>query len=286
VPTAAIDIAYGPDGALVVLSQTGDLGYWSGNSSVVVTRVEPAPEGSQGVIEDTVTVIAELPRQAALGRFVRTAAGALSFLTLQFPEALGPIVAVLNTTDGQALDQGRSTGALGEVDAHGTNGWGRADLSPDAARMFVTERAQTYSVDVDPSNPEPDEFPYRGRRYWDEGGVDWLPGAVAIWDYFDIDVYDDTPPHALRWEYHVEALPGADVGSHFLGATAVGDKLVVTTNTGIRILGADGALVGGSDPFPCGMTTTAVAERTGPTTVAVGAGGSSGGLLYVFDVAF
>ncbi len=51
----------------------------------------------------------------------------------------------------------------------------------------------------------------------------------------------------------------------------MGDKLALTTSTGIRILGPDGTLIGGSDPFPCSQTTTAVAERVGPTTVAVGA---------------
>ena len=69
--------------------------------------------------------------------------------------------------------------------------------------------------------------------------------------------------------------------AQLLGVTVVGDKLVLTTNSGVRVLGADGSVVGGADPLPCGLSPTALAIPTGPTTFAVAAGN----FVYVFDVA-
>jgi hypothetical protein len=123
-------------------------------------------------------------------------------------------------------------------------------------------------------------------RPYANGGAAWPAGAVALWTGGDIlypdeqpdglldrvEVFEATPPRKLRYEYEVEALPGATRDPHLVGVTAVGDHLVLTTTTGVRILDARGELVGGADPLPCGATVTATAEQVGPTTVAVGVG--------------
>lgn len=282
VPPAVIDMAYASDGSLVVLSQTGDLTRWTNDTSIIVSRVEPAPDGAGAVLESTVSTIAELPRHAAMGRLIRNADGDLEFFTLAFPEGLGPIVAVLNDTDGHAVGEVMTTRAVGYVDAERTRPLGRADLSPDGSSMVVTDEKGTYWVSTDPSMPwwEPFTYSFAGGSWESGGGLAWLPGAVAVWEGHAVEVLDTTRPFGLRWEYSVEPLPGATVPPRLLDVTAVGDKLVLTTSTGIRILGPDGTLMGGSDPLPCGAIPTAVAERTGPTTVAVGAGR----LVYVFDV--
>jgi hypothetical protein len=287
VPTTVIDIAYGPDGSLVVLSQTGDLGYpiaW-GRTSTIVSRVDPAPEGSQGSVEEAVTVIAELPGHAPMGKLVRKATGELLFLTRAYPDGEGPINAVLHSTDGHTADEvmvaavaaiRRNDTELNPVDVF---------LSPDGSSVLVDSRSEgMYLLSTDPANPARDRFAASWDWYAD--GAVWTPGAIVLWYvsggsiFGEVQVYDRAAPHALRWKYEVEPLPGAVTPPYLLDVTGVGDDLVLTTSTGLRILAPDGTLVGGSDPFPCGAAATAMAEQTGPSTVAVGVGD----LLYVFDV--
>lgn len=126
----------------------------------------------------------------------------------------------------------------------------------------------------------------RGPIYYQfaNGGAAWLPGAVALWTGGDImfpgdsngpslvQVFEATPPHEFRYEYVVDALPGATTLPNLVGVIAVNGHLVLTTTTGVRILDASGKLVGGTDPFNCGAITTATAEQIGPTSVAVGVG--------------
>jgi hypothetical protein len=229
-----------------------------------------------------VTLVAELPRHAPLGGFARTAAGELRFLTRSYPEAPGTLDAVLHATDGHTVGEVMKAGVVGELKADGPLIYDNAFLSPDGSSMVVTSPTGRYLVGTDPAHP--------GREKLDSwGSIDgatWLPGAVALWygsignRFGQVEVFDDTAPHALRWQQYVEALPGAVAPPTLLDVTAVGDKLALTTTTGLRILGPDGALVGGSDPFPCGATATAMAGQTGPTTVAVG----GYDLVYVFDV--
>jgi hypothetical protein len=154
-------------------------------------------------------------------------------------------------------------------------------------------------MNTDPADLEWQPFPATvqertglDRRRFVTGAV-WLPEAVALWvggnilepastlERGKVQVFDAAPPHALRWEYRIEPLPGATVAPVLVGATAVGDRLVLTTSTGVRVLGTDGALLGGSDPLPCGRMVTAAAAQTAPDTFSVGADA----IQYVFDLA-
>jgi hypothetical protein len=317
VPRAVVDMAYAPDGSLVVVSQVGELvpdPFSSGTpptahlqpwARTIVTRVAPAPDGSAGVVEDAVTVIGDFPRETVQTRLSRTASGALAFAAFSSQDLGGLVSVSLHVTDGSTVTTSYSVETFGWVAADGSvTELGRVHLSPDASTLILStrERGQeaTWSMNADPSSfGSHQPFPAGVVYNWSlDSGAVWLPGAVALWtgrnswDPTDssrtrdsteigrVQVFDDTPPHALRWEYQVYPLPGAPVASVLVGATAVGDKLVLTTSTGVRILGPDGKLVGGSDPFPCGLLTTAEAAQVGPTTVAVGAGSHA----YVFDV--
>jgi hypothetical protein len=116
-----------------------------------------------------------------------------------------------------------------------------------------------------------------------DGGIALWRGSSWIWGGGStgvVEVFDASPPYARRFGYEVQPMPGSGGTAQLFGAVAVGDKLALTTETGIRVLGPDATLVGGADPLPCGLSTTSRAARVGPTTVAVGAGD----YLYVFDL--
>lgn len=293
VPTPVVDMAYDRDGSLVVLSRT-----WL---RTIVTRVTPAPEGSAGVIEDTVAVIADLFNEAAGTRLSRTASGQLAFASFAFGERGGTATLNLHVIDGSTVTTRYSAGGFEQIEyVSDVKAKGRVDLSPDASTLIVSRgegsTAATYWMNTDPADqvwqPLPDGVIYHGTP---DAGAAWLPDAVALWTGVNawalaqresvteqsvVQVYEAAPPHVLRWEYRVEALPGATEVPLLLDVRAVGDRLVLSTSTGLRVLDRDGRVVAGSDPFPCGAKTTATAEQTGPTTVGVGAGQ----FLYVFDV--
>lgn len=304
VSTSVVDMAFAEDGALVVISDGGNA--WKGTESIV-WRVVPAPEGAQGVVEDEATVIARLPREAVSTRLSRTVSGALMFATIAYPER-GSLSLKLYVTDGSTVTTRRAVPSDGsdpdvpwgfgmELYEDPDGLWPISNrgtfLSPDGSEMIVVTELQNgisggrpYRISTDPADRIWDPLPYWDSQYnpWANGGAVWLPGAVALWTGGNImvpedtrapsvvRVYDATAPHALRYEYQVEALPGATVSAYLVGLVAIGDHLVLTTSTGLRILDADGKLVGGADPLPCGARTTAAAEQIGPTWVAVGVG--------------
>jgi hypothetical protein len=296
VPSSVIDMAYAPDGSLVVLSQ------WAGRSftwnRTLVTRVVPALEGSPGTVEDAMTVIGDFPREAVGTRFSRMDSGDLAFATLDYGDPTGDVSLNLHETDGATVTTHHVADGLGHVQANSSYadwlGW--VFLSPDASRMVLSTgregQASTWSMRTDRADgvqhPFSSPFPAAVERSESvAGGAVWLPGAVALWmgsEWGDpeslVQVFDDAPPHALRWVYRIEPLAGSTVAPYLMSATAAGGRLVLTTSTGLRILDLNGNLVGGSDPLPCGRTTTAPAEPTGPNTVAVGAGLE----YFVFDV--
>lgn len=317
VSTNVIDMAYAPDGALVVVSDSSIARTWIPNDDTarwgetIVWRVTPAPAGSQAVVENTAEVIARFPRETVVTRLSRTATGSLAFVTVANPGSVG-LAANLRVTDGTTVTTsytascpvGRMYGAEcfnALVDSARTFVSAGVHLSPDASSMVVVqpesgERELLYWIDTGSADrtwqpfghrdyPRPVSSVQRQLLYYSHGneGAAWLPDAVALWVGGDIvypntftpdlvQVFEATPPRVLRYEYEVAALPGASTDPSLLGVIAVGDHLVLTTRTGVRILDALGTLVGGTDPLPCGATVTATAEQLGPTTVAVGVG--------------
>ncbi len=286
VPSPVVDLAFAPSGELVALSQLTDA---SGQASVI-TRVLPAPEGETADVQ----VIGYFPRELVQTRFSRTADGQLEFLSFVLPSTPGPLLSVLHATDGQVVvSDPDPTGDLfiGDVWAAGSLSIASVQLAPDASTLAVSGHPHVGP----PGSTTWDALPTTQICWFDgdRGGVAWLSDAIALWngasmvrpspatDTGLVEVFEATPPHSRVYGYEVHGLPGASGAALLHGATAVGDKLVLTTNTGIRVLGHDGTLIGGSDPLPCRLTPSAIAIQSGPTQVAVGAGS----YLYVFDLA-
>lgn len=288
VPLHVLDMAWAPDGTLVVLSQP-----FPGPSTTtasVLSTLTWAPGATVG----TASVIAYFPAEWVQTRFATTADGRLAWLAWVIPAGSGlgePIQSVLRTTDGHVVDarpDPTGTEYLGEVFAPGdiiTSTHGQ--LSPDGSEIMVSGSKLIGPDGTVTQLPTSVLYPGDG----DTGDTVWLAGGIALWEGSSwfwgtpgspgaVEVFDASPPHARRFGYDVQPMPGSGGTARLYGAVAVGDKLVLTTSTGIRVLGPDGALVGGADPLPCGLSTTSRATRVGPSTVAVGAGD----YLYVFDL--
>lgn len=287
VPADVTDMAFAADGALVVVSQGYDS--VSRPTGAVISRVVLSADRASM----SVTVIGYYPGEWVESRLATRADGTLAFLTYEVPAVSGPIRTVLYVVDGEAVTRTMDpTGDLyiGEVTGAGSGfGYVSVQLSPDAKSIVVAGLQEGPPGGPFVALPAVD-------RYWldgDVGGAAWLDGAFALWkgqsllwgstnaNGNSLEVFEGSPPHARRYGYQVEPLPGATGTVVLHGATAVGDKLVLTTSTGLRVLGPDGTLIGGADPLPCRLSPTTVAVRTGPTQVAFGAGR----YLYVFDLA-
>lgn len=285
VPRYVVDLAFVDDRTLLVLSQLS--GPSLPPAGVALTRVSLDPEAQT----TDASVIGYFPGEWAMSRFARMADGRLAFLSYVFPELEGPITSMLRATDGASVvDLGNATGTL--VVGHQLPSiytWTDAQLAPDASSLVVG--ANLLGSTEAGFLPLPTE-----RQGWadgDRGGAVWLDGAVALWNGQSLwwgaspsgapawaEAFDAAPPHARRYRIDVAPLAGGTARVTLFGATALGDALVLTTSSGLRIHGPDGALIGGSDPLPCGLAPTAPAVRTGPGTVAVAAGSH----VYVFEV--
>lgn len=285
VPNYVLDLAYVADGTLVVLSEFSD---YRTSSWTVVTRVLPPQVG----VAADVQVIAFFSDERVRSRFSRAPDGKLAFATLAIPQVAGPLVSVLHTTDGQTVTSLPSpTGSLdvGQRQLDGTVSFGSVQLSPDAASILVNGAYLGTPSGTYLALPTPGPFPGDGYS----GGAIWPAGAVGLWrgtGLWDsqvaagigrVEVFAAAPPHPRVYAYDALPLPGNGSSVVLVGATAVGDKVVLTTSTGVRVLGPDGTIVGGADPLPCRLSPTAVAVQTGPNQVAVGAGT----FIYVFDLA-
>jgi hypothetical protein len=285
VPANVIDLGFAADGALLVLSQGRDANF--GKDAAIVTRVVVSADWKAV----DVSVIGYYPREWVESRLATRADGTLAFLTYELPAPEGPMRSVLYVVDGGAITRTMDPTSdlwVGRV-YHGSYSHTLVQLSPDGTSIVVAGLYEGPPGGPFAALPAVDE-------YWlddDRGGVVWLDGALGLWrgqsllwgssglDGTSLEVFDPAPPHARRFGYQVDPLPGASGTVVLYGATAVGDKLALTTSTGLRVLGPDGALIGGADPLPCRLSPTTVAVRTGPTQVAVGAGR----YLYVFDLA-
>lgn len=276
----------------------------------IVWRVLPAPQRVQGVVEDPATVIARFPSETVVTRLSRRKDGALTFATVANP-TFGHVSVQLYATDGSAVTSLYTAAGETPWCWLEPRCFDRLDtmfinpgifLSPDGETMiFARDNTQDlvqlfYWMNTSPSDqvwqpfgsleslPPSDPPPRLLYDPYADGGAVWLTDAVALWAGGDllypdfthgpglVQVFDATPPRDLRYEYRIEALPGATTAPVLIDALAVGDHLVLTTTTGVRILDAAGQLVGGSDPLPCGATVTAPAELIAPNRVAIGVG--------------
>ena len=287
VPASVLDMAFAPSGALVVLSQVGDSEFPP--TASVVSKVVPHIDQRTA----DVTVIGYFPGERVETRFSRTADGQLAFVSFVIPATQGPIQSVLHTTDGEAVTSRTDvtgTVPIGYVYPTVFENIGDAQLAPDATALVVNGH---YLGSPDyPYLALPTSAGYPGDG--DRGGAVWLSNGIALWrgssftwrishgvDDGKVEVFDAAAPHARKYGYEVHPLPGSRAVGQLFGATGVGDKLILTTNTGVRVLGPDGTVIGGSDPLPCGLEPTALAVATGPTTFAVAAAT----YVYVFDEA-
>lgn len=288
VPSQAFDAAFLPDGRLLVLSQLVDA--WPHPTASVLSVVEGEPGGWR-----TTRVLAVHPGEWLRSGLVQEPGGGIAWLSLVVPDAPGPVRSVLHVTDGDLvadLQDPLAPLTLGERQDGGV--WAEATwLSPDGS--FVVVRGADDGLWLGPL-----DGPFtRLRADSLPGGLTgvgaaWPSGAVALWsgttldrgaaldwDYGQVQVFEAAPPHARRYNLFVGSLPGAHRPTQLVDATAVGDRLVLTTTSGVRILGPGGELIGGADPLPCGLSPTSLAARVGPSTVAVGAGQH----VFTFDVA-
>ncbi len=285
VPRYVLDMAMLDDRTVLVLSQPFP---FPRSDTAAVLSVVTSPPGAAPL---EVTVLGYFPGEWVQSRFATLPDGRLAWLAWVMPESPGPFRSVLHTTDGRSVDaRPDPTGAeyLGEEWAAGYVSYNFGRLSPDGSEIMLSGAKRVGPDGAATSLPASDYFAIDGKH----GDAVWLTDAIALWrgTYWIfgtpeapgvVEVFDASPPHARRFGYTVEPMPGSGGQALLYGAVAVGDKLVLTTGTGIRVLGPDGALVGGADPLPCGLTTTSRAARVGPTTVAVGAGT----YWYVFDLA-
>jgi hypothetical protein len=276
VPATVVDLAFQPSGALVVLSWEGSYP-WETTVSLI-----PASTTEFDVQPRTVTRFSNL---LVLTRFSRAPDGRLVFLT--------------GSSNGGQYDGGQYDGGQIEAQLHLIDGagqvetapvtlpespdlWGSVSLSPDATAWAVTGGPSFIgSADGGWTKLATTRHGY--------GSVAWLQDGVAIWrpglgqgshPLASVEAFDATPPYTRRFTYDVTALPGYSGAEQLLDVIAVGEHLVLTTNSGVRILGRDGTVVAGSDPLPCALSPTAMATQVGPRTVAVGAGS----YLYLFDL--
>jgi hypothetical protein len=290
---------YLPDGTPL----DGDAARWG---ETIVWRVVPAPESAPSTVEDVATVIGRFPRETVVTRLSRSPGGALAFVTLTWPGGSSEVRVNLHVTDGSTVttsytDPGPEESSTFNWLADPTFVNPGIYLSPDGSSLITTwdENANALVwMNTDPSDRVRRFFahppwilpPSGSRRFariyaqFAHGGAAWLTSAVAIWSGGDllvpygtaspgvVDVYEASPPHEFRYQYVADPLPGATSAPALVGALAVGDRLVLTTTTGVRVLDASGALVAGFDPLPCGATTTASAEQIGPTTIGFGVG--------------
>lgn len=287
VPAHVVDMAALADGTIVVLSQAIDAAGTGGGSAITaVTPVKGSPTA-------TVTVIGYFPEEQVQTRFSRTSTGRLAFVSYVLPSGDGRLRSVRHETDGLSVSSSADpTGAyyIGEVSKGSIVGLQGVQLSPDASWTLVPQGP--YIVEVATS--------WAARagglaQLWTQGrgGVAWPTGSIALWgamnqwsDYWSlldwgfVSVYSASPNGDPLYNHDVHPLGGGATPTILHGVVAVGDKLVLTTSTGIRVLGPDGAVIGGSDPLPCGWVPTSVAVQSGPTTVAVAAGL----LIYEFDL--
>lgn len=292
VPATVVDLSPLPDGRLLVLSQVGAAAWPdpAADGGAVVSVVAP---GATGFV---VTPVAFLPRQVARTPFSLRADGRRVFVAYAWD---GDVVrSVLHAIDGDSFSSANDpTGALAVDPTLPPGVW----LSPDAASMLVSLDTATDVEEIGmylgaPGSrftllPDDLSMPQR-----DGDGAAWPGNDFALWEGSSLlypladgpgrtDVgavmrFDGAPPHARRLYYPVHPLPGGPAHEALHGVVALGDDLVLTTSSGVRVIGPDGALVGGSDPLPCGLAPTSLAAATGPHTFAVGAGNH----LFVFDV--
>lgn len=270
VPAHVVDMAFAASGALIVLSEQYDTQANAGVS--VLSRVVPTREGGAADVQ----VIGHYPGERAATRFSRTPDGRLAFVSWAWPFRW-----VIHTTDGQTIaDRADPTAGFDAA---------TIQLAPDAGSLVIDGRYLGSADTTFRELPVTDVF----GGIQDTWGAVWLDHAVALWrgssitwgvtfpgETGAVEVFDAAPPHAQVFRHEVGPLNGDGGLVHLFGATPIGDKLVLTTSTGVRILGRDGALVGGADPLPCDAPTS-LAVQVGSTTVAVGAGP----YVYVFDLA-
>jgi hypothetical protein len=294
VPATVLDLAFLADGRLVVLSQVGAAS-WPASAADGGTVVSVVSSGASGFV---VTPIAFFPGEVARTLFSRTADGHLVFLTYAHGGNLAR--SMLHATDGDTISSVNDPAGDLPVDPMSPPGvW----LSPDAASMLVSVNSAPNVDELgmylgapgatfallpgDLGMPQRDGFgatwPATGFALWAEGASLLDPPSPGPTSTSNGVVmrFDATPPHARTLFHQVQPLSGGPPVELLYGVIAVGDDLVLTTNSGVRVLGPDGTIIGGSDPLPCGLTPTSLATATGPSTFAVGAGNH----LFVFDVA-
>jgi len=268
VPTRVIDLAF-DDATLVVLSRASGEGPEGGT---FLTRVNPA--------SGAVTVTAHLPGVQALTRFSRAPNGARAFLA-----RVGEGELALYRADGEGGLMRGAESIHGEVE-------GLPSLSPDGSTVLVWLR------DADGVGARPWLGPPGALEPLDalateapptvEGrsdGVAWGDGSVAVWNGWKLPTQEPrvaafalAPPHAPLFE---ATFTGA---LDPLGVLGLGDRFVVTTQSGVQVLDLHGDAVIDVDPLPCGLYPTAPAVVAGPGRGGRVAAVQAGAYVLVFDL--
>jgi len=236
VPAGVIDLTFLEDGSLTVLSHVAGEGL---GGETFLTQVDPASRA--------VEVVGHLPLYAVT-RFSREPGGALVF--------------VAREGDGR-LHLYRFAGGLltRAVPMVGVSPW-VPWLSPEGQEIVVWNLWDgAVSASAGPLEDQYEITDLAGASPGldgENGGVIWSAGGFHVWDRATGKVRSYTrysPPALVR---------SVDAGPGLLGAFAVGDELVLTTPTGVLVLGWDDGVVLDLDPLPCGLAPTAAAVKAGP----------------------
>ncbi len=155
--------------------------------------------------------------------------------------------------------------ALFEVELPGSGEPEALFLSPDGAAWGLIRQGAVY---VGRFGEDAIQLPTQlavGQRP-PQVGVAWFGGGLVVHGEQGIEVYGASVPHALRFRTEVSE------STRILGVVGAADRLLVSTLDGVQIFGADGQVVGGAAPLPCGLGTTLLARPAGLDTAVLVAG--------------
>ncbi len=222
-PADLTGMAVDDAGALIALSQT--------SSSALLSIFEP----------DQARVVIPMEGESSPTALRRRDDGALVFMTLDIDDALAWLHEV---GQGEAL----ALALPAQVEEP------RLSMAPGGRAWALLGRERA--------------FIGQGEGQWTElahdlesiQGLAWVDGALAIHDEGAVEVFEVEGGGRVS-RFDLEAPLGESRSARVRGLTAAGRRILVSTDTGVQILSAEGVPVGGADPLPCGASPASVAVK-------------------------
>ena len=158
----------------------------------------------------------------------------------------GPVYLGADATSDKARLRDSEGKVLFEVQLPGTGELDALSLSPDGAAWGLIRQGAVYVGHFGESAVQLPTQLAEGSRP-PQVGIAWVDRGIVVHGDSAVEVYEAAAPHALR--FRSEFSRTAQIQS----VVGAGDRLLVTTLHGVMILGADGAVIGGAEPMPCGL---------------------------------